>query len=110
METTLKNPATAIAQTAPEKEATGFWATMEFNRFGILPILLLIIGCVGGIAAGFGAFDDLLRISLVAFPTIISLALVLAVAPMRVVFFSAAVALICDVIALAIGYPQVFGF
>lgn len=104
METTAKNPAVTISSTKTAVK-TGFWESMEWNRFGIIPIVLLLIGCVGGIAAGFGAFNDLLRISLVAFPTIISLALVLAVSPMRVIFFSAAVALVCDIIAILIGSP-----
>ena len=105
METTVKNSTIEVSQGSA---APTFWQTMEFNRFGIMPIVLLLIGCIGGIAAGFGAFNDLLRISLVAFPTIISLALILAVSPMRVIFFSAAIAIVCDMIAIAIGYPMNF--
>ena len=106
METTVKN---ATLDVTTKTAAGTFWERMEFNRFGIIPIVLLLIGCIGGIAAGFGAFADLLRISLVAFPTIISLALVLAVSPMRVIFYSAGLAIACDIIAIALGYPQVFG-
>ncbi len=82
---------------------SGFWNTMEFNRFGIIPILLLIIGCIGGIAAGFGAFGNMLTLSLIVFPTIICLALILAVAPMRAIMFSVGIALLCDVLALVVG-------
>lgn len=105
MDTTVKN---ATLEVTNKTSAGTFWDRMEFNRFGIMPIILLLIGCIGGIAAGFGAFADLLRISLVAFPTIISLALILAVSPMRVIFYSAALAIACDLIAIVIGYPQMF--
>lgn len=107
----VKEAVAGVAVKKAEAETTGamtFWDRMEFNRFGIIPIVLLLIGCIGGIAAGFGAFADLLRISLVAFPTIISLALILAVSPMRVIFYSAAIAIICDVIAILIGYSTQF--
>ena len=112
METTVKNTTIDVTGKTAQGKTTstrmGFWESMEFNRFGIIPVVLLLIGCIGGIAAGFGAFADLLRISLIAFPTIISLALILAVSPMRVIFYSAAIAIVCDVIAIAIGYPTHF--
>ncbi len=27
----------------------------EFNRFGLISIILLVVGCVGGVAVGLGA-------------------------------------------------------
>ena len=77
-----------------------FWKKVEFNRFAIIPMLLVIIGCVGGFAAAFGAGADTFRLSLIAFPTIITLAITLAVAPMRWIFCASIIALILDVMVL----------
>lgn len=79
---------------------SAFWDTLEFNRFGIISMLVVILGCTGGIAAAFGAQDNALKIALIAFPTIISLALVLAVAPMRAIMYLSTVAIILDLIIL----------
>jgi hypothetical protein len=79
-----------------------FWEKIEFNRFGIIPMLLVVITCMGGIAVAFGAGSDTFELALVVFPTIISLALVLAVAPMRLIIWSSIIALILDLIVFVI--------
>ncbi|MCE3280715.1 MAG: hypothetical protein K0S44_2906 [Bacteroidetes bacterium] len=79
-----------------------FWEKIEFNRFGIIPMLLVVITCMGGIAVAFGAGSDTFELALVVFPTIISLALVLAVAPMRLIIWSSIMALILDLIVFVI--------
>lgn len=79
-----------------------FWELVEFNRFGIIPMLLVIVACVGGAAASFGANGDALRLSLVAFGSMFSLSMVLAVAPMRWVLYSALIALIIDGLVLVV--------
>lgn len=79
---------------------SSFWSSIEFNRFGIIPILLTLIGCAGGIAAGFGAKNDIFRLALIAFPTAIVLALILAVSPMRTITRASIIALVLDLIIL----------
>lgn len=103
MATTTVKSGNVKEQTRTLAGAPGFWQSMEYNRFGIIPFLLLIIGCVGGIAAGFGAFGNMLTLSLIVFPTIICLALILAVVPMRAIMFAASIAIVCDIVALVIG-------
>lgn len=78
--------------------AAAFWESLEFNRFGIISILVVIIGCSGGIAASFGAGDSLVKLAMIAFPSIVSLALILAVAPMRVIFYMALLAITLDLL------------
>ncbi|MES2566880.1 MAG: hypothetical protein V4565_08435 [Bacteroidota bacterium] len=109
METSIKSNQTSCAirtekSTANTNEAknsiTAFWSKMEFNRFGIISMLVVFIGCLGGAAAAYGAQDDTIKLALIAFPTIISLALVLAVAPMRVILYLSGVAVLLDLIIL----------
>lgn len=103
METTIKSNQTANAvNSAKVISATKntFWDKMEFNRYGIISMLVVFIGCLGGVAASYGAQTDVLKLALIAFPTIISLALVLAVAPMRAILYLSGVAVILDLIIL----------
>lgn len=57
METTIsQNPSHASSQTEKAKPASAFSAfldELETNRFGFAPLMLLIVACLGGIAAGF---------------------------------------------------------
>jgi hypothetical protein len=98
METLIKSTNLKVKDTNQVKTQSLFWNNIEFNRFGIIPIILLIIGCIGGIAAAYGAQSDLVKLSMIAFPTIIALAMVLAVAPMRVIVFVSAIALLLDIL------------
>jgi hypothetical protein len=95
METTIKSTHNN-ASFQENKTLSGMWNAMEFSRFGIISILVVLIGCIGGIAASFGAGDNLLKLAMIAFPSIISLALILAVAPMRVIFYMALIAFTMD--------------
>lgn len=76
------------------------WNKVEFSRFGIISMLVVVLGCVGGMAASFGAGDSIIKLAMIAFPTIITLALILAVAPMKVITYMSALAIILDIIVL----------
>ncbi|MFL5754094.1 MAG: hypothetical protein ACJ76F_11850 [Bacteroidia bacterium] len=104
METTMKSSHGLAAQRTEKKEKTvsTIWQKAESSRFAIIPILLTVLGCIGGVAAAFGAHGDPFRLSLVAFPTIISLALMLAVAPMRLIIYLSTLAIVLDLVALVI--------
>jgi len=76
-----------------------FWKMVEFNRYGITPLLLILMVCLSGIAAAFGA-PDALQIGIVAFPCCIALALVLAIAPMKAIIYTSVIAIILDLFIL----------
>lgn len=103
METIIKTQQvklTAASARPVSRNKASFWRQAEYNRFAIIPMLLVIVACMGGIAAGFGAKADALKIGLVAFPTIITLAFMLAVAPMRLIIWSAIIALLVQIAVL----------
>lgn len=105
METTIRTKQTnesTRTQTTTSNGMTAFWEMLEFNRFGIISMLVVILGCVGGMAASFGAGDDALKLGMIAYPTIISLALILAVAKMRIIVYLSIIAIIMDMIVLAL--------
>jgi hypothetical protein len=72
----------------------------EFNRFGLISVILLIVGCLGGITVGMGAIDYIWSLILVIIPTMTTLSLLLAVAPMRYIFYATTVSIVIDIILL----------
>ena len=107
METTLKTNQTITlskkhARSIPQKIESKFWENAESNRFGIIPMQLFIMGCISGIAAAFGAEADTIKLALVAFPTVIALALTLSVSPMKVIIYATSIAIICDLLVFVI--------
>ena len=103
METLIKtNPFTFSARAARTKTASSvaFWKAAEFYRFGITPIMLVIIACVGGGAVAYGAMSDTFQLAAIAFSTSIALALILAIAPMRLIAATCVAAIIIDFLVL----------
>ncbi|GEM_PF-330338 len=74
---------------------------VEFNRFGLISMILLVVGCLGGLTVGLGAVEQVWSLTLVVIPTMTTLSLLLAVAPMRYIITSAIVASIIDVLFIA---------
>lgn len=73
----------------------------NFNRYGIYPIALLLIGCLSGVAIGLGGMSTPLGISILVVPTMASLTMILAVAPMRLLLWTTLFAIAVDVIMIA---------
>ncbi len=72
----------------------------EFNRFGLICVILTIVGCLGGIAVGLGAINNLVSLSAVIIPTMTTLSLLLAVSPMRWIMAAAMVSVSLDLILI----------
>jgi len=72
----------------------------EYNRFGLIAALILLIGCLGGITVGMGAIKDTWALILVVLPTMLTLSLLLAVAPMKWIYKAASIAILIDVLLL----------
>jgi hypothetical protein len=81
-------------------ENTGIYKGTEFNRFGLISLVILVIGCLGGIAVGLGAIESILALSLILIPTMLTLSLLLSVSPMKWIINSASVCVIIDVIMI----------
>jgi hypothetical protein len=101
METTIsKKDSVAFSSsksTSHTQPMSAFWQKMEFARYGAIAMILTIIGCMGGFAASYGAGDNIFKIALVAFPTILSLAFMLAVMPMRLIVWASSIAVLIDI-------------
>ncbi len=73
----------------------------NLNRYGIMAILLLVVGCLGGIAVGTGGLDSTFQLIVLAFSTMFAMSMMLAVAPMKLIIYSGIIAIIIDVIIIA---------
>lgn len=102
METTIKSNQirTSSVNEATKQTPSAFWDKAEFSRFGVISILVVVLGCVGGMAASFGAGDSIVKLAMIAFPTIITLALILAVAPMKLITYMSILAIVLDALVL----------
>ncbi len=76
------------------------FANAEFNRFGIICVVLTIVGCLGGIVVGLGAIQDTFALVSVVIPTMITLSMLIAVAPMKYLLISATANIAIDLILL----------
>lgn len=74
-----------------------FGVNTEFHRFGLISAILLIVGVAGGLAVGLGAIEHVLSLTLVVIPTMTTLSLLLAVAPMKYIIAVGGLSLIVDV-------------
>lgn len=74
----------------------------EFNRYAITSIGFLLIGIVGGVTMGFFAQHQAWQMAVIIGFTMFSLSMMLAVAPMKWVLRSTALALIVDLIIILI--------
>ena len=100
METAIKaGNFTAKASTPSFVLSKEFNEQLEFNRYGIACVLIVLIGCLGGIAASLGT-HGVIGLLIVGIPTSVSLAFILAIAPMRLVIGASITAMLIDLIML----------
>lgn len=69
-------------------------------RFGVIAIILLIIGCLGGVAMSYGVALHTGSLIAVVIPTMTTLSLLLAVAPMKWILNAFIVTVLVDIIAI----------
>jgi hypothetical protein len=72
-------------------------AQLDFNRFGIISVLIIVVGCLGGIAVGLGAIQSTLALTAVILPTMATLSLLLAVAPMKQILIASSICVLIDI-------------
>ena len=72
----------------------------DMNRYGIISMLLLVVGCIGGIAVGLGGINSVIQLIFLVVPTMAALSLILAVAPMKYIVYSSMLAVSIDIVIL----------
>lgn len=72
----------------------------EHQRFAASSIILLITGCLGGITVLSGAIHSIWQLALVVFPTMMCLASILSVSPMKYVKTLFYISIVLDVLLI----------
>lgn len=83
-----------------KSKLASFFDEAEFNRFGFNSAILILIGCLGGVAVGLGAIGSTVALRFVVFPTMTTLSMVLGLASMRALIWSAVITISIDVILI----------
>lgn len=105
METTFSNIQAMTSETKNTSESKNsfiqsVYKNAEFNRFGIISGALILVGCMGGITVGMGAIASIYQLIPVVFSTMLTLAMILAVAPMKWIINLTLIALGLDILFL----------
>ena len=75
---------------------------LENNRFGIISVIAIFVGCLGGVTVGLGAVHHTWQLFLIVLSTMTTLSLLIAVAPVKHILTLAVVSVVIDVIILII--------
>lgn len=79
-----------------------FDETAEFNRYGIISVGFLLVGILGGATVGIFGFDAVWKLATVVGFSMLSLTLMLAIAPIKYVTRSILLALLVDLIVVIV--------
>jgi hypothetical protein len=90
-----------------EVTTNGFWdkifkGELEENRFAIISMVLLFVGCLGGLTVGYGAIHHTWQLIVVVIPTMVTLSLLLAVSPLKLILNMATATIVINVSILLI--------
>jgi hypothetical protein len=75
---------------------------LERNRFGLMVLFILLVGCFAGIAVGLGALTQVFSLIILAFTTMTALSMMLAVAPIRAIVYTSGIAIAADLIIILV--------
>lgn len=78
-----------------------FKGELENNRFGIISVALLIVGCLGGVVMWSGGASSTIQLIVTVIPTMLTLSFLLAVQPLKYIINLAIISICIDVILLA---------
>lgn len=88
-----------------EAHTLSFWdkvfkGELEYNRFAIISVILLFVGCLGGLTVGYGAINHTWQLILIVIPTMTTLSLLLAVSNLKYILTMAAISTVINVAIL----------
>jgi|SaaInlStandDraft_5_1057022.scaffolds.fasta_scaffold41587_2 hypothetical protein len=94
--------------TAQEEPKTGIrfidkiFFDAETNRYGIISMLLIAVGCLGGVGVGTGGLEYTVELILLVASTMFSLAMILAVAPMKWILYSSFISILLSITCIVV--------
>lgn len=74
----------------------------ETNRYGIISMLLIAVGCLGGVGVGTGGLQYTVELIILVASTMFALAMILAVAPMKWILYSSFISILLSIVCIVI--------
>lgn len=81
---------------------TKLFGDLEFNRYGLIGAIILVVVCTASVAVGLGSMTNPIEIAFLIFPCVITLSLVLAVAPMKQIMYMGSASLLISICLIII--------
>ena len=72
----------------------------SFNKFGVMAMMLIFIGCLGGATVGLVGFNNDFALISIIIPTMTTLALILSVQPIKTILIAGLITTIINVLLL----------
>lgn len=76
---------------------TKFFGDIEFNRYGLIAVIILAVVCTASVAVGLGSMTNPVEIAFLIFPCVFTLSFILAVAPMKLIMYTASISLLISI-------------
>ena len=96
------NEKQAIKSETRVLETDARWKTAEFNRYGLVPIILVIVVGIGAVCAATVLHESAVKLALITISASFVQAMIIAVMPMRVITIAAAVSVIFNLVIAAL--------
>lgn len=90
------------ATTTFNDKVSAFWEALEFNRFGLTPLLVVVVACMGGIAGAFAIQASPVKLGIVVLSTGLAEASLLAVLPMKLIAIASTLAVIVSLLTIVL--------
>ena len=103
METTTTFNQHSVAADVSHNDTTSVWAKAEESRYGINMLVLGLVTIFGGMSAPYAVNLGDWQFAMVLFPSVFSLLLVLGLAPIRMIAYTAGFALVMNLIMFIAG-------
>lgn len=76
---------------------TKLFGDIEFNRYGLIAVIILAVVCTASVAVGLGSMTNPVEIAFLIFPCVFTLSFILAVAPMKLIMYTATISLLISI-------------
>jgi hypothetical protein len=103
METTTTFKHQSVSASTVHNDSTSIWTKAEENRYGINMLILGLVIIPGSIAAPYAVNLGDWQFAMVLFPTVFTLILVMGLAPLRMIVYVAAFALVMNLAIFLMG-------
>ena len=74
----------------------------ETNRYGIISLLLIAVGCLGGVGVFTGGMENTAELIILVSTTMLALSMILAVAPMKAILYTSFASIFISIIIIVL--------